>query len=99
MSISLQTGARPDSAVFHQHCLEPGLKTLLQAVIHLLTQFFAGLEVRNILGRQLHRFTSFRITPGSGCPVVQGKAAKSPDFNTLTIGKGLRHMLDDGLNR
>ena len=75
------------------------LKAFLQAVVDLLSQFLAGFEVRHIFGWQLNSLTGFRIAPGTRGPVMKGKTAKSPDFYSLTIGKRLGHVLDDGFYR
>ena len=59
-----------------------------------LTQLFAGLEMGHVLARQAHRFTRFGVAPDSGRPVVERKAAKPPDFDTVAGSQGFRHLLD-----
>src|SRR5690554_646163 len=71
------------------------LKTLLQTVIHLLTKFLAGLEVRNILCWQLHSLSGFRIPTGTGGAMVKGEATKPPDLDSLSVSKRLGHMLNN----
>ncbi|CCG95727.1 hypothetical protein MARHY2253 [Marinobacter nauticus ATCC 49840] len=55
--------------------------------------------MRHKLGWQLHGVSGFRVTSGAGSPMMQGKTAKSTDLNSLAVGKGLRHMLDDAFHR
>jgi hypothetical protein len=74
------------------------LKAFLQTVVDLFPQLFAGLEVGHKFGWQLDSLTRFRITPGTRGPVVKGKTAKPPDFYSLTIGKRLGHVLNDGFH-
>lgn len=61
-------------------------------LIHPLTQFFPGLEVRNVFRGNPNLFARLGIAPGAGRAVIEPKTAEATDFNAPTLGKGIRHF-------
>jgi hypothetical protein len=52
-----------------------------------------------MLGCQRYRIAGFRISSDARRPVVQGKTAKSPDFDPLTGCPRMAHLIKQAFNR
>ena len=55
--------------------------------------------MRNIFFRNLHLFAGLGISPNPGRAVIQGKAAKAADLDTITPRQGVGHRIENHLDR
>ena len=67
-------------------------------VVHGFAQGFAGLEMGNALGGNLHGFARAGISSNAGLAVVDGKAAKAANFDTVATHKGVADGIQNGLD-
>ena len=66
-------------------------------VDHVL-QLFAGLEERNLLGRNFNPVSGLGIATHARFTLADAEAAKSPDFDLIASAQRTYHALEDGLN-
>ena len=66
--------------------------------VYPLSEIGTRFEMRYILFRNMYFLTGFRITSNARWPVVQGHAAKPPDFDTFSISQSIRHSLQNAVD-
>ena len=71
---------------------------LSSVVINQLFQFLARLEVGNALGGDINRISGFRIATSTSAPFTHAEAAKSTEFDLLTLVQCFNDALEDDLN-
>lgn len=76
-----------------------GLGCSLERFVNTFSQFLAGLEVRDILRGDGHRYAAHRVAPCPCRAVVQGEAAEAADFDSVAFRQGTSHGVEDGLDR
>src|ERR1017187_2283009 len=67
--------------------------------VHALTQFLAGLEVRNELLRHLDPVARFRIPARTRRAIIQPESAEAANFDALALDQTQGHGIEYGLDR
>src|SRR5690348_4307295 len=67
-------------------------------VVHHVLQFFAGLEIRNLLGRHLDARSSLRVAPDTGLPLARSETAEAADLDLVAAAQGFHDAVEDGLD-
>ena len=65
----------------------------LSTVVDAFAQFFPNSEEGNALGGNRHGRTGFGVTTLSGLTMLDGKATKAADFNSVTTDQSLTHAV------
>src|SRR6185369_14071602 len=72
---------------------------LLRLPVDEILQFLAGLEIRNLLRRNVHLVTGFRVAALAGLALAKAEAAKTAEFDLLAamqrVDDALEHRVDD----
>ena len=68
-------------------------------LIYTLAEQTTGLEVRHVFSRHAHGLTCLGIPSGSGHPVPEANAAKSPNLNAISGHESPAHVVQYGVNR
>src|SRR4051812_47059157 len=71
----------------------------IRSVVDSLAQILAGLEVRNVLAGERHRFPGLRIAALPRRPEVQRERAEAPYLDAISRRQGIAHDLEDLLER
>ena len=68
-------------------------------LIDTLTQFLAGLEVRNIFRRHLCPRAGLWIPPDTRRPVNESKATEAASLDAITVPEGRDHRIENHIHR
>ena len=77
-----------------RHCRRCLLYRPAGVTVDAYTQFLARFEVWNVLGRQGYRGTGFGISPHAPGAKMQRKAAEAANFDALSTGQAIGHVLE-----
>lgn len=72
--------------------------TVLRSIIDAFAEIFTRLEVRDVFSGERHRLTRLGVTANPRRTVMERKAAKAPDFNPVSVGKGATHLIKQALD-
>jgi hypothetical protein len=72
---------------------------VFQGLVHPVAKFLARLEMRDVLAIELDCIPGLGVAPDPRRTVMQGEAAKTPNFDPFPGGKRLGHVLEHGVDR
>jgi hypothetical protein len=80
----------------HRSETRPAL--IAESSVDPLTQFFTGFEKREAFGFDQHPVAGFGVAAGVALVFLDEKAAKASNFDPLTAGHGVGHVIEENLN-
>src|ERR1700719_2788190 len=66
--------------------------------VHDVFKFFAGLEVRNLLGRDFNPRSGLGIAPDAGLALTRPEAAEAADLDLIAATQGFHDAVEDRLD-